>query len=152
MARRPLRDHGAVALLSTRADDDADQAARGGPLPRALLALSSVLTGPPCHAGQPGRPVSRARSPFAGNHRTRSTMPHTSQIDPRGPQFTAALTAVVLAVVLLTAPSPFGTALLAVQAVLFVVGVWFGLQRGPRTALCRRVVRPRLAAPDHLEA
>jgi hypothetical protein len=78
-------------------------------------------------------------------------MPHTSQIDPRGPQFTAALTAVVLAVILLTAPSPLATALLAVQAVLFAVGVGFGVQRGPWAVLFRRVVRPRLAAPDHLE-
>ena len=37
-------------------------------------------------------------------------MSQPSQIDPRGPQFTAALTSVVLALVLLTAPSPFGTA------------------------------------------
>ena len=78
-------------------------------------------------------------------------MSHTSQIDPRGPQFTAALTAVVLAVVLVTAPSPFGTALLAVQAVLFAVGVGFGVQRGPWAVLFRRVVRPRLAPPAQLE-
>ena len=39
----------------------------------------------------------------------------TSQIDPRGPQFTAALTAVVLAVVLVVAPSPVGVVLLAVR-------------------------------------
>ena len=44
------------------------------------------------------------------------------QIDPRGQQFAAALTAVVLAVVLLLAPSPIAIGLLAIQAVLFAVG------------------------------
>jgi len=78
-------------------------------------------------------------------------MSQPSQIDPRGPQFTAALTAVVLALVLLTAPSPFGIALLAVQAALFAVGVGLGVQRGPWAVLFRRVVRPRLAPPAHLE-
>ena len=78
-------------------------------------------------------------------------MSQPSQIDPRGPQFTAALTSVVLALVLLTAPSPFGTALLAVQAALFAVGVALGVQRGPWAVLFRRVVRPRLAPPAHLE-
>ncbi len=78
-------------------------------------------------------------------------MSQPSQIDPRGPQFTAALTSVVLALVLLTAPSPFGTALLAVQAALFAVGVGLGVQRGPWALLFRRVVRPRLAPPAHLE-
>ena len=78
-------------------------------------------------------------------------MSQPSQIDPRGPQFTAALTAVVLALVLLTAPAPFGIALLAVQAALFAVGVGLGVQRGPWAVLFRRVVRPRLAPPAHLE-
>ena len=78
-------------------------------------------------------------------------MSQPSQIDPRGPQFTAALTAVVLALVLLTAPSPFGIALLAVQAALFAVGLGLGVQRGPWALLFRRVVRPRLAPPGHLE-
>jgi hypothetical protein len=74
-----------------------------------------------------------------------------SPIDPRGPQFTAALTAVVLAVVLLTAPGPVGLVLVAAQAVLFGVGVAFGVQRGPWALVFRRLVRPRLAPADHLE-
>jgi hypothetical protein len=78
-------------------------------------------------------------------------MSQPSQIDPRGPQFTAALTSVVLALVLLTAPSTLGTTLLAVQAALFAVGVGLGVQRGPWALLFRRVVRPRLAPPAHLE-
>ncbi len=78
-------------------------------------------------------------------------MSQSNQIDPRGPQFTAALTVVVLALVLLSAPAPFGVALLAAQAVLFAVGVGFGVQRGPWAVLFRRVVRPRLSPPTHLE-
>ena len=78
-------------------------------------------------------------------------MSPTGQIDPRGPQFTAALTAVVLAVVLLTAPAPVGIALLAAQAALFAVGVGLGVQRGPWALVFRYLVRPHLSAPPHLE-
>ena len=73
------------------------------------------------------------------------------QIDPRGPQFTAALTTVVLAVVLLTAPGPVATVLLAVQTALFALGVARGVQRTPVAWVFRTVVRPRLSAPSHLE-
>ncbi len=73
------------------------------------------------------------------------------QVDPRGPQFNAVLTSVVLALVLLSAPAPAGVALLALQSVLFGVGVGLGVQRTPAAWLFRRVVRPRLAAPTHLE-
>jgi hypothetical protein len=66
-------------------------------------------------------------------------------IDSRGPQFTAALTAVVLAVVLVAAPSTLATALLAVQAGLFAVGATLGVQRTPHAWLFRHVVRPRLS-------
>ena len=72
-------------------------------------------------------------------------------IDPRGPQFAAALTSVVLIVVLLLAPSPAGTALLAVQAVLFALGAARGVQRTPYSWLFRTLVRPRLSAPTELE-
>jgi hypothetical protein len=73
------------------------------------------------------------------------------QVDPRGPQFNAVLTSVVLALSLLTAPGAVGVTLLAVQAVLFAVGVGLGVQRTPAAWLFRRLVRPRLTAPDHLE-
>ncbi|MCW2797031.1 DUF4395 domain-containing protein [Nocardioides sp.] len=72
-------------------------------------------------------------------------------IDPRGPQFTAALTAVVLVAVLLIAPQPIGIALLGVQAVLFALGAGLGVQRTPHSWLFRRFVRPRLSAPADLE-
>ncbi len=73
------------------------------------------------------------------------------QIDPRGPQFNAMLTSVVLALSLLTAPDVLGVALLGLQAVLFAVAVAFGVQRTPAAFLFKRLVRPRLAAPTHLE-
>ena len=75
----------------------------------------------------------------------------TKQIDPRGPQFTAAVTAVVLAAVLVTAPSPFATVLLAVQAGLFAVGAGLGVQRTPHAWVFRTLVRPRLAPTDDWE-
>lgn len=73
------------------------------------------------------------------------------QIDPRGPKFTAAITAVVLAVVLWTAPSSFATALLALQTVLFGLGATLGIQRTPTSWAFRTWVRPRLAPPDDWE-
>ena len=72
-------------------------------------------------------------------------------IDPRGPRFTAAITAVVLATVLLAAPSAFATALLGVQAALFAVGAAFGVQRTPLAWVFRTVIRPRLAPPTEQE-
>lgn len=77
--------------------------------------------------------------------------PSKGQIDPRGPQFAAALTAILLMTVLLTAPAPVGIALLAAQALLFGVGVGFGVQKGPWALVFRRLVRPRLAPPSYLE-
>lgn len=72
-------------------------------------------------------------------------------IDPRGPRFAAAVTSVVLAIVLLTAPGAFGVTLLAVQAVLFAAGAALGLHRAPLGWLFRTLVRPRLTAPAELE-
>ncbi len=73
------------------------------------------------------------------------------QIDPRGPQFNAMLTSVVLALSLLTAPDAVGVALLGLQAVLFAIAVTVGVQRTPAAYLFRTLVRPRLTAPTHLE-
>jgi len=74
-----------------------------------------------------------------------------SQLDPRSPQFTAALTSLVLATVLLLAPSPVATGLLAGQAALFGLGAVRGVSSTPTAWLFRRLVRPRLAPPAHLE-
>lgn len=75
----------------------------------------------------------------------------SAQIDPRGQQFTAAVTVVVLAVVLLVAPHPAGVVLLAVQAVLFALAAGLGVQRTPHAWVFRTVIRPRLGAPTQLE-
>lgn len=72
-------------------------------------------------------------------------------IDPRGPQFAAGLTALVLAAVLLLAPHPVAVALLAAQVVLFAVGAALGVQRTPHAWLFRTLVRPRLSPPAELE-
>jgi hypothetical protein len=79
-------------------------------------------------------------------------MPTThAQIDPRGARFAAAVTAVVLAAVLLLAPSPLAVALLAVQAAVFAVGAGRGVQHTPYSWLFRTAVRPRIGPPAERE-
>ena len=79
-------------------------------------------------------------------------MPTThAQIDPRGARFAAAVTAVVLAAVLLLAPSPLAVALLAVQAALFATGALRGVQHTPYSWLFRTAVRPRIGPPAERE-
>ena len=68
-------------------------------------------------------------------------------IDPRGPRVGAGLTAVVLAIALLTG----SVWVLAGQAVIFAVGSLFGIQRSPYGLLFRWFVRPQLAPPTELE-
>ncbi len=88
-----------------------------------------------------------------------STRPTTSsaqraavtRIDPRGPQFGAAITSVLLATVLLLAPHPAAVALLGVQTVLFALGAGLGVPRTPYAWLFKTFVRPRLGAPGELE-
>ena len=75
----------------------------------------------------------------------------SKQIDPRGPQFAAAVTAVVLATVLLLAPGPLAVGLLAAQAVMFAIGAGLGVQQTPHAWLFRSFVRPRLAPPREWE-
>jgi hypothetical protein len=72
-------------------------------------------------------------------------------IDPRGPRLAASLTSVVLVAVLLLAPGPVATGLLAVQAAIFAIGAARGVQHTPYALLFRRLVRPRLGAPEELE-
>lgn len=73
------------------------------------------------------------------------------QIDPRGPRFTASVTLVVFAAVLLTAPGTVGIVLLAIQTAFFAIGAGRGVQFTPTAYLFKSLIRPRLAAPDHLE-
>ncbi|MEV4298671.1 DUF4395 domain-containing protein [Microbispora rosea] len=66
------------------------------------------------------------------------------QIDPRGPRFGAAVTSVVLAVVLVT-QNPW---LLAAQAIVFALGA---ADVSPYGLVFRRFVRPRLRPPAETE-
>jgi len=70
-----------------------------------------------------------------------------SGIDPRGPRVVAGLTAVVLAVALLTG----NVWVLAGQAVCFALGSLLGIQRSPYGVLFRRLIRPRLTPPSEFE-
>lgn len=72
-------------------------------------------------------------------------------IDPRGPQFAAALTSVVLVAVLLLAPGPVAVGLLIAQTGVFAIGATCGVQHTPYSWLFRTLVRPRLSAPADLE-
>jgi FtsH-binding integral membrane protein len=69
------------------------------------------------------------------------------QVDPRGQRFSAILTSLVLIVVLVTGSWP----LLAAQAVVFVIGVAFGLRSAPYGLIYKALVRPRLGPPKELE-
>lgn len=69
-------------------------------------------------------------------------------IDPRGPRFGAAITSVVLAIVLVTAS---GWLLLA-QTLVFAVGALAGLRYAPYGFIYRYLVRPRLGPPSRTEA
>jgi hypothetical protein len=79
-----------------------------------------------------------------------TTPPGVAGIDPRGPRVAAALTSVVLALVLLV-PTALAVVLLAAQAVVFAVGASRGVQHTPYAGLFRRLVRPRLGPPADLE-
>jgi hypothetical protein len=70
------------------------------------------------------------------------------EIDPRGPRFSAVITTIVLAVVLIT-----GSAwLLAVQVAVFAVGALAGLRYAPYGLVYRYLIRPRLGPPARTEA
>ncbi|ANH38171.1 hypothetical protein I601_1740 [Nocardioides dokdonensis FR1436] len=71
-------------------------------------------------------------------------------IDPRGPQFAAGATALVL-IAVLGLPPTAALALTAVQAALFALGAARGVQKTPHAWAFRRFIRPRLAAPTELE-
>ena len=69
-------------------------------------------------------------------------------IDSRGPRFSAVITTVVLAVVLITGS---GWLLLA-QTLVFAVGALAGLRYHPYGLVYRHLVRPRLGPPSRTEA
>ncbi|MGW0660295.1 DUF4395 domain-containing protein [Streptodolium elevatio] len=78
---------------------------------------------------------------------TRRTCFHGHGPRPRGPRFAAAVTSVVLAVVLVTGSGR----LLAAQAVVFAVAVLAGPGASPYGWIYRTLVAPRLAPPTERE-
>jgi hypothetical protein len=80
-------------------------------------------------------------------------MPSVQQplIDPRGPRFGAAITSVVLAVVLFLGPGLPALVLLVIQTAAFALGSLVGIAAQPYGIVFRRLVRPRLGAPHDLE-
>jgi len=76
----------------------------------------------------------------------------SKQIDPRGPRFGAAITTVVLAVILLTIPTSLATVLLGIQTVVFALGAFVGLHAQPYGIIYRKLVLPRISKPSALEA
>src|SRR5258707_14709149 len=70
------------------------------------------------------------------------------KIGPRGQRFSAALSAIVLVLVLITG----SWWLLAAQAVVFGIGAIAGLRFAPYGLIYRWLVRPRLGPPSELEA
>jgi len=76
--------------------------------------------------------------------------PLAGSIDPRGPRFTAAVTAALLIAALLS-PRWVSVGLLAAQALFFGIGVARGVQFTPTGVIFRRLIRPRLAPPAEFE-
>ena len=74
----------------------------------------------------------------------------TPVVDPRALRFTAAVTSLVLALVLVT-PSPVREVLLGVQVAIFALGAFVSLSASPWAWLFRTVVRPRIGAPQRTE-
>lgn len=70
------------------------------------------------------------------------------QVDPRGQRLSAAITTVVLVLVLVTG----SWVLLTAQAVVFAAGVLFGLRFSPYGLIYKSLVRPRIGPPEELEA
>ncbi len=72
-------------------------------------------------------------------------------IDPRGARFGAAITTVVLAIVLLTWDTLPSLILLGLQTFVFALGAAAGPSRQPYATVFARLVRPRLGPPRELE-
>lgn len=91
-------------------------------------------------------------------HLQGSSVPEESKrrgfVDSRGPRFGAAITTVVLAVVLVTAGVSHLVAgwILFAQTLVFAVGALAGLRYAPYGLIFRFLVRPRLGPPSKTEA
>jgi hypothetical protein len=77
------------------------------------------------------------------------------EIDPRGPRFGAAITAVLLLTVVYLSLSPttfsISVSLLGIVVALFAIGAFLGNSKHPYGYLYKRLVRPLLQAPKELE-
>ncbi len=78
-------------------------------------------------------------------------MPQPTQVDPRGLRVNAAITAVVLALVLVVPSEPVRTALLGVQVAVFAIAAFVSLSASPWSVVFAKVVRPRIGPPAELE-
>ncbi|GGM73330.1 membrane protein [Longimycelium tulufanense] len=74
-------------------------------------------------------------------------MPADPPVDPRGPRFSAWLTSIVLALVLVTG----SWRLLAAQAVIFAMCAFVSLRLNPYGLLYRKAVQPRLKPTEERE-
>ena len=75
-------------------------------------------------------------------------------IDPRGPRFSAGITAILFLVVIALALLGYGTAALILaiyNAAVFLWGAVAGVQRHPYGLIFKNLVRPRLKPPVELE-
>ena len=72
-------------------------------------------------------------------------------VDPRGPRFGAAITAVLLAVILILGPGVPALVLLLIQTIAFGLGSLVGLHAQPYGLIYKSLVRPRLKAPSERE-
>lgn len=77
-------------------------------------------------------------------------MARLTRVDPRGLRVSAAITTVVLALVLIT-PPPVSIALLVAQTVVFGIGAVVSLKASPYSIFFARFVRPRIGPPAELE-
>jgi hypothetical protein len=81
-------------------------------------------------------------------------MTASTGIDPRGPRFGAAITGVLLLVVIglgLSGATVAATILFGAITAVFAWGAFAGIQRHPYGLLFKKLVRPHLAAPTELE-
>jgi Domain of unknown function (DUF4395) len=83
-----------------------------------------------------------------------SSRPTSQGIDPRGPRFGAAITGVLLLVVIglwLSGLTVAATIVFAYITLVFAWGAFAGVQRHPYGLLFKNVIRPRLKPPTELE-
>lgn len=83
-----------------------------------------------------------------------ATAAPTTGIDPRGPRFSAGITAVLFLVVIGLGLADLALPALALSISLAVVFLWgavAGVQRHPYGVLFKHLVRPRLTPPAELE-